>query len=90
MANQKKLAEVVKNESPSDLGPHQDLGEVAVSVLLSILSLQVLLLYQDVDAFLDHWDFRLKPGLISESIPWAKKSTLNAITWKQVGSALQS
>ena len=49
-------------KAPPSLGPHQDLGEVAVGVLLSILSLQVLLLYQDVDAFLDHWDFWLEPG----------------------------
>ena len=45
------------------VGPHQDLGEVAVSVLLSILSLQVLLLYQDVDAFLDHGNLGLEPEL---------------------------
>ena len=49
-------------KAPPSLGPHQDLGEVAVGVLLSVLPLQVLLLYQDVDAFLDHWDFWLEPG----------------------------
>ena len=51
-----------KMKAPPSLGPHQDLGEVAVGVLLSILSLQVLLLYQDIDAFLDHWDLGLEPG----------------------------
>ena len=40
----------------------EDLGEVAVSVLLSILPLQVFLLYQDVNALLDHWDLWLEPG----------------------------
>ena len=59
--HQNRLAGVVKNESPSDLGPDQDLGEVAVSVLLSILPLEVFFLYQDVNAFLDHWDLWLEP-----------------------------
>ena len=38
------------------------LGQVAVDVLVSLLPLQILLLYQDVNALLDHVHLRLEPG----------------------------
>ena len=38
------------------------LGQVAVDVLVALLPLQILLLYQDVNALLDHVHLRLEPG----------------------------
>jgi hypothetical protein len=39
------------------------LSEIVVSVFSAVLSLQVLLLDQDVDALLDHLNLRLEPEI---------------------------
>lgn len=49
---QKKKKLQIKTKVSRADGVQQHLGQVAVCVLLSIHSLQILLLYQDVDAFL--------------------------------------
>ena len=54
---------VLKRElCPQRLDLPRDLGEVTVGVLLAVLSLQILLLDQNVDALLNHRNLGFKPG----------------------------